>query len=201
MVRRSKMNFNKGLSSYKLCWTSFDDLNVNQVLPAGRFAHAAVVHENSMYIFGGSSSSDTTFNDLWRLDLSTMKWIRPLSKGTYPSPKGLSTMLFYKQQLILFGGWRYPSFQIAHQAICLFDELHIYDLVENKWIQQPQVPNKPPPMAGHSASIHKSKMVVFGGYQVSGELNSNSNEVYYLDLENLIWKKPKIAGHTKPSPR
>uniref|UniRef100_A0A1A9VQV5 Uncharacterized protein n=1 Tax=Glossina austeni TaxID=7395 RepID=A0A1A9VQV5_GLOAU len=42
---------------------------------------------NYMYVFGGGSSSDTTFNDLWRFDLSKMHWERPFSMGTYPSPK------------------------------------------------------------------------------------------------------------------
>lgn len=200
VVRRSKMNFNRGLGTYRLCWASFDNLNLNQVIPAGRFAHTAVVHENSMYVFGGSSSSDTTFNDLWRLDLSNMKWIRPLSKGTYPSPKGLSSMLFYKNQLILFGGWRYPSLHPPFQTLCLFDELHLYDLSENKWTQQQQI-TKPPPMAGHSATIHRNKMVVFGGCQISGEHNANSNDVWYLDLDNFTWTKPKLLGHVKPSPR
>lgn len=64
-----------------------------------RYAHSAVVHENSMYVFGGCTCSMTTFNDLWRLDLSRREWVRPLTMGNYPSPKACSTMICYKDYL------------------------------------------------------------------------------------------------------
>lgn len=64
-----------------------------------RYSHSAVVHENSMYVFGGCAFSMTTFNDLWRLDLSKRQWVRPLTMGTYPSPKACSTMVCYKDFL------------------------------------------------------------------------------------------------------
>lgn len=41
----------------------------------------------------------TTFNDLWRLDLSKREWVRHLTMGTYPSPKACSTMVCYKDYL------------------------------------------------------------------------------------------------------
>lgn len=38
----------------------------------------------SMYVFGGctQSSCNAAFNDLWRLDLNSKEWIRPLASGT-----------------------------------------------------------------------------------------------------------------------
>lgn len=40
----------------------------------------------SMYVFGGctQSSCNAAFNDLWRLDLNSKEWIRPLASGTSP---------------------------------------------------------------------------------------------------------------------
>lgn len=37
-----------------------------------------------MYVFGGctQSSCNAAFNDLWRLDLNSKEWIRPLASGT-----------------------------------------------------------------------------------------------------------------------
>lgn len=37
----------------------------------------------SMYVFGGctQSSCNAAFNDLWRLDLNSKEWIRPLASG------------------------------------------------------------------------------------------------------------------------
>lgn len=66
-----------------------------------RYSHAAVVHENSMFVFGGCMTM-TTFNDLWRLDLSKRQWIRPLAMGTYPSPKACSSLIKHKDTLSMY---------------------------------------------------------------------------------------------------
>ena len=69
-----------------------------------------------MYVFGGCTATCTTFNDLWRLDLDTRKWVRPITMGSYPSPKACATMLHYKKSFILFGGWSHPSPYPVHQV-------------------------------------------------------------------------------------
>ncbi len=72
-----------------------------------------------MYVFGGCTSTSTTFNDLWRLDCTTRTWSRPISTGTYPSPKACAVMVLYERQncLILFGGWTHPSLYPLHQVM------------------------------------------------------------------------------------
>ena len=49
------------------------------------FSHSAVYDDASlsMYVFGGCTSASTTFNDLWRLDL-TNRWGRMFSLGFGP---------------------------------------------------------------------------------------------------------------------
>lgn len=52
----------------------------------------------SMYVFGGctQSSCNAAFNDLWRLDLNSKEWIRPLASGErwqmFNSPTALSKL-------------------------------------------------------------------------------------------------------------
>ena len=43
-----------------------------------RYSHSAVFYPASlaMFVFGGCTSSSSTFNDLWTLDLSTRTWAR-----------------------------------------------------------------------------------------------------------------------------
>ncbi|XP_028895288.2 uncharacterized protein LOC105210990 [Zeugodacus cucurbitae] len=218
LIRRSKLNLHKGLIDYRLRWEIFSqqtaanvaeckNVTTNLATPpspppviAGRFSHSAVRHGNSMYVFGGGSSSDTTFNDLWRFDLSEMSWERPLSMGSYPSPKGSASIVCWGDQLVLFGGWRYPSLHPPYQPWCLFDELHFYDLNSNRWTLRITLPS-PPPMAGHSASVHGDRMVIFGGYQIADGVNSNSNETWCLNLKELKWWQPRFMGNTKPPPR
>ncbi|XP_016968043.1 F-box only protein 42 [Drosophila biarmipes] len=206
LVRRSKLNLEKGLTDFRLRWEVFSQQTVNAgagaplSFIAGRFAHSAVRHDNSMYVFGGGSSSDTTFNDLWRFDLTHMRWARPVATGTYPSPKGSASMVAWRDQLVLFGGWRYPSLHPPYQPWCLFDELHYYDLGKNRWLLRNSL-SCPPPMAGHSATVHGDRMVIFGGYQIKDDVNVNSNDTWVLDLPEQRWWQPLFVGNTRPSPR
>ena len=97
-----------------------------------RYSHSACYDDRSlsMYVFGGCTSTSSTFNDLWRLDLSSRTWTRPMSTGTYPSPKACAVMVLHQSSncLLLFGGWTHPSLYPLHQSWRLFNELHQYDL-------------------------------------------------------------------------
>lgn len=180
-----------------MCWkTSIDQAPTI----AARFSHSSVFHpnSNSIYIFGGASSTVTTFNDLWRYDLSKRKFLRPLAMGSYPSPKACSSLVCFHDKLILFGGWRRAPTHPPYQPCALFDELHMYDIDKSGWALYNF--QGPPAMAGHSASIHNNCMIVFGGLHKSNESHVSSNDVWVLDLVTYIWFKPKLNS-PKPSPR
>uniref|UniRef100_A0A672PZS8 F-box protein 42 n=1 Tax=Sinocyclocheilus grahami TaxID=75366 RepID=A0A672PZS8_SINGR len=165
-----------------------------------RFSHSACYYDSnqSMYVFGGctQSSCNAAFNDLWRLDLNSKEWIRPLASGSYPSPKAGATLVMYRDLLVLFGGWTRPSPYPLHQPERFFDEIHTYSPSKNWWncIVTTQ---GPPPMAGHSSSVMGSGMVVFGGSLGARQM---SNEVWVLDLEQWSWSKPAVSGPC-PHPR
>ncbi|KAJ8371008.1 hypothetical protein SKAU_G00110360 [Synaphobranchus kaupii] len=165
-----------------------------------RFSHSACYYDSnqSMYVFGGctQSSCNAAFNDLWRLDLNSKEWIRPLASGSYPSPKAGATLVVYRDLLVLFGGWTRPSPYPLHQPERFFDEIHTYSPSKNWW-NCVVTTHGPPPMAGHSSSVIGSKMIVFGGSLGARQM---SNEVWILDLEHWSWSKPSITG-TTPHPR
>ena len=179
-----------------------------------RYSHSAVYDDStdSMYIFGGCTSTATTFNDLWRLDLTTRRWHRPMATGTYPSPKACSVLVKYRKKLILFGGWTHPSMYPLHRWR-LFNELHSYDLETSTWTQLTPAPGarenmeddalRPPTMAGHSATIHRGKLIVFGGLQKQrnsiGQFSSSS-DVWSFDLERMSWMQEDIP-EPRPTPR
>ena len=153
-----------------------------------------------MYVFGGCTSSSTTFNDLWRLDLTKRQWVRPLTMGTYPSPKACASMVYYKKGLVLFGGWTHPSPYPLYQAWRLFNELHIYCIKSNRWTCI-NTTSHPPAMAGHSASVHGNVMVVFGGLKADSVGHYTiSNDVWCFDLESQEWKKQETSD-PKPNMR
>ncbi|XP_023686023.2 F-box only protein 42-like [Paramormyrops kingsleyae] len=165
-----------------------------------RFSHSACYYDlnQSMYVFGGctQSSCNAAFNDLWRLDLNSKEWIRPLASGSYPSPKAGATLVIYKDLLVLFGGWTRPSPYPLHQPERFFDEIHTYSPSKNWW-NCFVTTHGPPPMAGHSSSVIGGCMVVFGGSLGARQM---SNEVWVLDLEQWSWFKPSVSGPA-PHPR
>lgn len=124
--------------------------------------------------------------------------------GTYPSPKACASLVHHNNTLILFGGWAHPSPYPLHQSWKLFDELHIYNIRQNRWLKQIGLDDKPPPMAGHSATVHNDLMVVFGGLQkhngVFDSHFSSSNDIWCLDLITLLWYKQTTTVE-KPMPR
>lgn len=196
VIKHKKIDFSRAIKNFKTEWE-----NISQTLQSNiitkRYSHSACVHENYMYVFGGCTSTSTTFNDLWKLDLSTRKWQRLLTMGRYPSPKAYASLVYYKRNLVLFGGWTHPSPFPLHQAWRTFNELHVYDIDENYWNRMNNTSLDPPSMAGHSATVHKDNMVIFGGLQ---DYKGGSNDVWCLNLATYTWTK-KETSETKPHPR
>uniref|UniRef100_A0A182FB98 Uncharacterized protein n=1 Tax=Anopheles albimanus TaxID=7167 RepID=A0A182FB98_ANOAL len=193
---RKKSCLQKGLTEFKLCWEE----NVYGVAPliAARFGHASTLHRNSMYVFGGASLNDSTFNDLWKFDLSRREWVRPIAMGSYPTPKAGASLVCHKDTLILFGGWRHAS--TVFHMYTLIDDLHVFNIRENRWSFHNDPLNGPPPMTGHSATVHRNKMVMFGGYVKQQENLHTTNDIWVLDLDKLTWRKPPVSN-LKPPPR
>lgn len=175
---------------------------------AGRYSHSSVVHGDSMFIFGGGTFEATNFNDLWRFDLSTRTYIRPLSTGSYPPPKSCASFLSHGRKLILFGGWRHNSNSWPQRECVLYNQLHVYDVPGNKWTlvsggQSDQLednPCAPPTLAKHSATVANDEMIVFGGIQRYGVMSTYSNEVWRLNLLTYKWIKQKTS-EPQPQPR
>ncbi|GAB0090730.1 uncharacterized protein DMENIID0001_054860 [Sergentomyia squamirostris] len=197
---RKVINFQRAIRESNLCWQLWHPGDVRT--PAARYSHAVAVYKGFMYVFGGGSNEVTTFNDLWAFDLSTRTWERCNSHGPhpYPSPKARATMVCHEDRLIVFGGLRYPPKHPPYQRICLFDELHVYNLAEKHWMIPKMSTPWPPAMAGHSATIHGRQMVIFGGLQETTFYVANSNDVWSLDLDTFTWRKHETSGQ-KPAPR
>ncbi|XP_055953761.1 F-box only protein 42-like isoform X2 [Argiope bruennichi] len=165
-----------------------------------RYSHSACCNGNSMYIFGGCTTANTTFNDLWRFDLGSRCWIRPLATGTYPPPKACATLVSHSDNLVLFGGWTHTAPYPLHQVWRVFNQIHIYNTTTNRWTQVTTA-SSCPPMAGHSATVHGDVMVVFGGVQkqiCDGPFVS-TNDVWTLDLKSYKWQKQVTSNDPPPA--
>lgn len=130
------MRFRSSINDNSICWQTLPSTQDLFTTISRRYSHAACYYgmnipngakvsrnqfvlfaDNYMYVFGGCTSTNTTFNDLWKLNLSTRTWVRPLPTGSYPSPKACATLVCYKDSLILYGGWTQSSSSPLHQVI------------------------------------------------------------------------------------
>lgn len=79
VIRQLYQNFYNGILEGELSWTGIAPEAGSNI--SERYSHCACYYDKSMYIFGGCTSTNTTFNDLWRFDLMDRKWVRPLAIG------------------------------------------------------------------------------------------------------------------------
>ncbi|XP_061662452.1 host cell factor 2 isoform X2 [Syngnathoides biaculeatus] len=75
--------------------------------PSARESHSAVAYTGpgspKLFIFGGMQGS--RLDDLWQLDLSTMLWSTPETRGSVPLPRSLHSASVIGNKMFVFGGW------------------------------------------------------------------------------------------------
>ncbi|CAG9864308.1 unnamed protein product [Phyllotreta striolata] len=198
VAKQKQRNLYRAINEFDVRWERISPIEMAPTI-SKRYSHAAVVYDNSMFVFGGCTCAMTTFNDLWRLDLSKRQWIRPLAMGTYPSPKACSSMVRFNHTLVLFGGWTYPPSYPLYQSWHLFNELHVYDIISNRWTLIP-TENTPPPVAGHSVSVVNDDMIIFGGLQkpCNAVHCEKSSDIWRLNLNTWTWHKQEVENGPKP---
>ncbi|XP_054159247.1 F-box only protein 42-like [Oppia nitens] len=202
-IRKLKRDFIASLVTQSIRWWHLSPSSGPSI--SGRYSHSACLVGSSMYVFGGCTIANTTFNDLWRFDLSSRTWIRPIATGTFPSPKACASMAYHNNYLILFGGWTHSSPYPIHQEWRIFNQIHLFDTTTYRWsLVVPTDSHYCPAIAGHSASIIGHYMIVFGG--LHSEANNpipffSSNDVWILNLETFVWNKQPVTASPKPLPR
>ncbi|AWO97823.1 putative host cell factor 2 [Scophthalmus maximus] len=75
--------------------------------PSARESHSSVAYSGpnspKLYIFGGMQGC--RLDDLWQLDLDTMVWSAPETKGSVPLPRSLHSASLIGNKMYVFGGW------------------------------------------------------------------------------------------------
>lgn len=161
--------------------TFFNDLHIYNIdkdvwktvtspnAPLPRSGHAWCRGGNQsqyVYLFGGEFSSPKQgtfyhYNDFWRLEPNTREWTRIEFKGKSPPARSGHRMTYYKQYVVLFGG-----FQDTSNATKYLADLWLYDTVNFAWISPVLPPAQLKPDARSSFTLlpHEQGAVLFGGY-------------------------------------
>lgn len=74
--------------------------------PCARAGHASVVWKNYMYIVGGIDADSTKLNDIWRLEVDSLKWerVKPEKTNKYPPSRSGHGAVVSNDHLFIFGG-------------------------------------------------------------------------------------------------
>ncbi|KUI66740.1 Kelch repeat-containing protein 3 [Cytospora mali] len=167
--------FNGALASF------FNDLHIYNIdkdvwktvtspnAPLPRSGHAWCRGGNQaqyVYLFGGEFSSPKQgtfyhYNDFWRLEPNAREWTRLEPKGKTPPARSGHRMTYFKQYIVLFGG-----FQDTSNATKYMADLWLYDTVNFVWFCPAQPPAQLKPDARSSFTLlpHEQGAVLFGGY-------------------------------------
>uniref|UniRef100_A0A1I7XK13 Kelch motif family protein n=1 Tax=Heterorhabditis bacteriophora TaxID=37862 RepID=A0A1I7XK13_HETBA len=170
---------------------------------AARRLHSMVYHEgeNAMYAFGGEAldwrapsegSENASFNDMWKLDLVSLKWSRVVVKSSpYPLPKFMASLVVYKwwfkDELLLYGGYR--PLPRPSNALNL-NEIHLFN-TKTKSYRQLATLNDGPHLAGHASAIHGDLFIVHGGLVSTYEVNFG---FFVLDMRTKRWFTPPLPA-------
>ena len=138
----------------------------NSPLPRSGHAWCRGGNVGGVYLFGGEFSSPKQgtfyhYNDFWRLDPASREWTRLESKGKSPPARSGHRMTYFKNYIILFGG-----FQDTSQQTKYLQDLWIYDCTTFTW-HEPKLPlasGRPEPRSSFSLLPHESGAVLYGGY-------------------------------------
>ncbi|KAF4625790.1 hypothetical protein G7Y89_g12373 [Cudoniella acicularis] len=138
----------------------------NTPLPRSGHAWCRGGNSGGVYLFGGEFSSPKQgtfyhYNDFWRFEPSNREWTRIESKGKTPPARSGHRMTYYKNYVILFGGFQDTSQQTKYLA-----DLWVYDTQNFIW-HNPTLPlatQKPDARSSFSFLPHDGGAVLYGGY-------------------------------------
>lgn len=140
------------------------DLVVAGEGPSPRDAHAAVVHAEWMYVFGGYDSK-RYLNDFHRFHFDDVTWsVVPFAAGSAPSPRGGHTAVVHGASMFVFGGcdgWNY------------FNDLYSFSFPGREWAPVRVTGTAPGARSAPATVVHAEQgvMYVFGGYDGARSLN------------------------------
>lgn len=180
----------------------------SQNTPLPRSGHAWTRGGNAggIYLFGGEFSSPKQgtfyhYQDLYRLEPSSREWEKLESKGKAPPARSGHRMTYFKQYIILYGG-----FQDTAQQTKYLSDLWLYDTQNFTWHNPilSLASQKPDARSSFSFLPHESGAVLFGGYSrvkttVTGKQMKGGGAVQRNILKPLVHQDCWFLRITPPA--
>ncbi|NXP54056.1 DRC7 protein, partial [Heliornis fulica] len=134
---------------------------LQNAMPPCLHGHTATYDPDSkrIYIFGGIRE-DKDYSSIYILDTVTWKWLLVAAKGRMPVLTYHSATI-YRKELFVFGGM-FPQKASLAVGPCS-NVLYVFNPEHEIWYQPISEGEKPLPRLGHSATLLKNKLLIFGG--------------------------------------
>jgi len=140
-------------------------LGVRDSTPAVRSGHRLVsVGCSSFVLFGGYMSHRVNGSEvpdlkqeIWRLHCPTLKWSKLVTTGAFPQSTASCAVIVYNNTIIVFGGSG-STFGATNSS-----SLHSLDLNTLEWSTIQVTGDQLEEGYGHSISINKSHLYIYGG--------------------------------------
>lgn len=166
--------------------------------PKARSGHRLAFHQGLIYLFGGYNPNlaeddpdladdpnwaehSPLFNELWRFNVSSRRWIRLSMHGEGPRALASHTLVVYRGRLVVYGGTGSPF------GLTTSKDVFVFNLDNQRWETLPieASPELPPALYGQACLLRGSSFYTMGGtsgfqYQM---------QLHRLDLEERRWSR------------
>ncbi|KAM8921310.1 uncharacterized protein RCH25_016012 [Pelodytes ibericus] len=148
-----------------------------------------------VYVYGGMRES-RWFSGIYVLDTLDWKWTILTAVGKVPTLSHHSATM-YQRELYVFGGL---CPQIGTESGLCTNSLYIFNPEYKIWYQPIVEGERPLARFGHTATLLRNRVVIFGGRRTPSPVYLN--DVHVLDLGYMEYiPVPLAANIEKPSPR
>nr|XP_054748886.1 leucine-zipper-like transcriptional regulator 1 [Lytechinus pictus] len=167
--------------------------------PAPRYHHSAVVHNGSMFIFGGytgdiySNSNLRNKNDLFEYKLSNGQWIERKFEGRLPPARSAHGAAVWQDKLWIFAGYDGNARLNDMWCVSLNGD-------SKSWEEVQQTGDHPPTCCNFPVAVSRDSMFVFSG-QSGAKI---TNDLYQFHFKERRWRKipsDHILKGTPPPPQ
>ncbi|XP_060568676.1 leucine-zipper-like transcriptional regulator 1 [Ruditapes philippinarum] len=165
--------------------------------PAPRYHHSAVVHEGSMFVFGGytgdihSNSNLTNKNDLYEYKFATGQWVQWKFEGRRPVARAAHGAAVYNNKLWIFAGYDGNARLNDMWTIPLTGSAEV-----RTWEEVDQTGDIPPTCCNFALAVARDAMFVFSG-QSGAKITNN---LFQFNFKENLWTRISTEHILRGSP-
>ena len=176
-----ELNGNMILGYFLKIGSSWDLVTATGTKPNARRNAVSVMYNNEFIIHGGNDAN-TTYNDVWKLNLLNNEWNQVTTNGETSPTKTGHIAIAYVKKMFIFGGED--------------NDVYNLNLFTNTWTKAPVTGTKPNKRYYCSGVLHNTKIYIFGGWY--GQ--TYYNDLWEFDIAENSWELISTSG-SSPSIR